>query len=89
MVPSGVALHWAAREGAAQWSHLCMSMHNAAALLFLTAAVVHLILNGKALTRYMSARVGACLQFRRELLIAMIGVSGFVLFAALHALHLP
>lgn len=89
LVPSGIALHFAVHEGATKWSHLFMSMHNAASLLFLAAAVVHLILNWKVLTRYMSARVGECLQFKWELLIAVLGVSGLVLFAALHALHLP
>jgi hypothetical protein len=89
LVPSGIALHFATHEGATTWSHLFMSMHNAASLLFLAAAVVHLILNWKVLTRYVSARVGECLQFKWELLIAVLGVSGFVLFAALHALHLP
>lgn len=89
LVPSGIALHFASHEGAARWSHLFMSMHNVASLLFLTAAIVHLILNWKPLTRYMSARVGECLQFKRELLIAVLGVSCLVLFAALHALHLP
>jgi hypothetical protein len=89
LVPSGIALHFATHEGAAKWSHLFMSMHNAAALLFLAAAVVHLILNWKVLIRYISAKVGECLQFKRELLIAMLGVLGFVLFAVLHALLLP
>ena len=89
LVPSGIALHFASHEGATRWTHLFMSMHNAASLLFVAAAAVHLILNWKVLTRYMSARVGEYLQFKRELLIAVLGVSGFVLFAASHALLLP
>ena len=89
LVPSGIALHFAVHEGDTRWSHLFMSMHNAASLLFLAAATVHLILNWKMLTRYMSGKVGEYLQFKRELLIAVLGVSGFVLFAASHALLLP
>lgn len=87
LVPSGIALHLAAHEGATTWNHLFMSMHNAASLLFVAAAVVHLIMNWKVMSRYMRARVGEYLQFKRELLIAVLGVSGFVLFAASHALQ--
>ncbi|MEN6473344.1 MAG: hypothetical protein ABFD81_04955 [Syntrophaceae bacterium] len=65
-----------------------MSMHNAASLLFVAAVVTRLILHWKVLARYMSARVGAYLQFKRELLIAALGVSGFVLLVASHALYL-
>jgi hypothetical protein len=64
-------------------------MHNAASLLFVTAAVVHVILNWKVLTRYMSARVGEYMRFKRELLIAVLGVSGFVLLVASHAFYTP
>ena len=82
LVPSGIALHFASHEGATRWSHLFMSMHNVAALLFIAAATAHLFLNWKVLTRYMSVRVGECLQFKRELLIAVLGVSGLVMLAA-------
>ena len=89
LVPSGIALHIASHDGATRWGHFFMSMHNVASLLFLAAAIVHVILNWKVMTRYMSARIGEYLQFKRELLIAVLGVSGFVLFAASHALHIP
>ena len=89
LVPSGIALHFASHEGATRWNHLFMSMHGAASLLFAAAAVVHMTLNWKVLTRYMNARVGEYLQFKRELLIAVLGVSGLVLLVASHALHMP
>jgi len=66
-----------------------MSMHNTASLVFVAAAVVHVMLNWKALTHYMSARVGEYVRFKRELLIAVLGVSGLVLLVASHALHMP
>jgi hypothetical protein len=71
------------------WSHLFMTMHNTASLLFLIAAVAHVILNWKVLTHYVNARVGEYVRFKRELLIAVLGISGFVLLVASHALHLP
>jgi len=88
LVPSGIALHFATHEGAARWGHLFMSMHNAASMLLVAAVAAHLILNWKVLTRYISARAEQYLQVKRELLIAVIGVSGFVLLVASHALHL-
>jgi len=89
LIPSGIALHFAAHSGETTWSHLFMSMHNTASLLFIVAAVVHVTLNWKVLTHYVSARVGEYMRFKRELLIAVLGVSGFVLFVASHALYTP
>ena len=89
LVPSGIALHVALHDGATRWSHLFMSMHNAASLLFVIAAIAHVILNWKVLIHYMRAKVGEYLRFKRELLIAALGVSGLVLFAASHALFIP
>lgn len=88
LVPSGIALHFASHEGDTRWSHLFMTMHNAASLL-LIAAVVHVILNWKVLTHYVEARLGEYMRFKRELLIAVLGVSGLVLLVASHALHCP
>jgi len=89
LVPSGIALHFALHDGATRWSHLFMSMHNTASLVFVAAAVVHMALNWKVLIHYMSVRVGEYVRFKRELLIAVLGVSGLVLLVASHGLHMP
>ena len=89
LVPSGIALHVASHGGVTRWTHLFMSMHNTASSVFVSAAVVHVVLNWKALTYYVRARVGEYARFRRELLIAVFGVSGLVLLVASHALHMP
>jgi hypothetical protein len=89
LVPSGIALHVASHDGATSWSHLFMTMHNTASLLFLIAAVVHVILNWKVLTHYVNSKVGEYMRFKRELLIAVLGVSVLVLLVASHSLHLP
>lgn len=87
-VPSGIALHVASHDSATRWTHLFMTMHNTASLLFLLAAVTHVITNWKALTRYVIARAGEYMQFRRELSIAVLVVSCLILFAASHVLCL-
>ena len=85
LVPSGIALHIASNEGASRWSHIFMILHNSASMLFLIAAIIHVILNWKVLSHYMKARVGEFMRFKRELLIAVLGVSVLIILAAFHA----
>jgi len=89
LVPSGIALHLASHEGNTRWSHLFMTIHNTASFLFLIAAVVHVIVNRKALAHYLTAKVGEYARFKRELLIGVLGVSAVVVLIASHALHVP
>ncbi len=65
-----------------------MTIHNTASLLFLIAAVVHVIMNRKVLTHYLNAKVGEYRRFKRELWVAVLGVSAFVMLVAFHALPL-
>ena len=89
LVPSGIALHFASHDGATKWSHLFMTIHNTASFLFLIAAVVHVIMNWKVLTHYVNAKVGEYMRFKRELLIAVLGVSALVMLVAFHAFPVP
>lgn len=89
LVPSGIALHFASHDGATKWSHLFMTIHNTASFLFLIAAIVHVIMNWKVLTHYVNAKVGEYLRFKRELLIAVLGVSALVMLVAFHAFPVP
>ena len=86
LVPSGIALHLASHEGATGWSHLFMNIHNTASFLFLAAAVAHVMMNWKVLTHYVNAKVGEYLRFKKELLIAVLGVSLLVMLVAFHAI---
>lgn len=89
LIPSGIALHFASHDGATKWSHLFMTIHNTASFLFLIGAVVHVTINRKALSHYVNAKVGEYMRFKRELLIAVLGVSAFVMLVAFHALPVP
>ena len=79
LVHSGIALQVASHDGDTRWIRLFMSTHNTASLLFVAAAVLHVTLNWKALTRYVRAKVGEYVRFKRELVIAVLGVAGLVL----------
>jgi len=89
LIPSGIALHFASHHGATGWSHLFMTIHNTVSFLFLIAAVVHVIMNWKVLSHYVNAKVGEYMRFKIELLIAVLGVSAFVMLVAFHALLVP
>ncbi len=89
LVPSGMALHFAAHDGVTKWSHLFMSIHNTPSFLFVIAAVVHVIMNWKVLTHYLNTKVGEYLRFKRELLITVLDVSAFLMLVAFHALAVP
>ncbi len=89
LVPSGIALHYASHDGTTKWSHLFMTIHNTASFLFLIAAVVHVMMNWKVLTHYVNAKVGEYMKFKKELYIAVLGVSAFVILVAFHALPVP
>jgi len=66
-----------------------MTIHNTASFLFLIATVVHVMMNWKVLTHYVKAKVGEYLRFKRELVLAVLGVSAFIMLVAFHALALP
>jgi len=89
LVPSGIALHFSSHDGATRWSHLFMTIHNTASFLFLIAAVVHIIMNWKVLTHYVNAKIGEYMRFKRELLIAVLGVSALLMLVAFHAFPVP
>jgi len=89
LVPSGIALHFAAHEGITKWTMLFMGMHNSAAVIFALASIAHVIQNRKALSRYINTKVGKYPRFRREIIIAVLGVSAFVLLISSHELILP
>lgn len=88
LVPSGIAI-FASHDGATKLNPLFVTIHNTASFLFIIAAVVHVIMNWKVLTHYVNAKSGEYMRFKRELLIAILGVSAFVVLAAFHdALHI-
>jgi hypothetical protein len=74
---SGVWLHKALGSGDFRSSHLPMAVHNASALIFMTAAILHWKLNRKTITAY--AR-----RYRREMALSFAAVSLVIVLAAAH-----
>jgi hypothetical protein len=88
LVPSGIAMHIAAQLSAEKLHHVTMAAHGAAALIFLASAVIHLILNWKAIARYMLSKAKASLPLKKEAVIAACLTILIVLLVGSHPFHL-
>jgi hypothetical protein len=64
-----------------------MSLHNTAAVVFLLVGAAHLWLNRRAMVQYIRSKLAGVVRVRRELIIAVVGVSGVVWLVAAHGLH--
>ena len=87
LLPSGITMHFAALSSSELLQHIVMSMHNTAATIFVFSVVVHLTLNWKSVTRYLSSKINEVLTFRTELIIATGVVTLLILLVGSHALH--
>lgn len=84
---SGIPLHYSRSGSFSTYEHILMSVHNAAAFLFVIATVVHLILNWSALTKYILSKTSEVFAFKREMIIALFAVMIVVGFFSSHPLH--
>ncbi len=85
---SGMAIH--STHGMSEYEpirHFAMSVHNFAAIIFLTTAIIHLAANRKAIAKYIVSTTTEYTKFRREALIAFLFVLGLVGLFAMHAFH--
>ncbi len=86
--PSGIIIHstheLAERE---TLRHFAMSVHNLSAIIFLSTCLIHLVVNRKVLFKYISEKTTQYIHLKREVLIAILFVSGIVGLFAMHALH--
>ena len=85
---SGMMIH--STHGMAEYApirHFAMSVHNLAAIIFLTTTIIHLATNRKAIAKYIVSKTTEYTRFKREALIAMLLVIGIVGLFAMHAFH--
>ena len=87
LVPSGIALHFAGEGESAMLTHLFMSLHNTAAVVFLLVGTAHLWLNRRAFGQYVRAKLSGATRVRREVILAALGVSALVGLVAAHGLQ--
>ena len=88
LVPSGIAMHLFDGASTRVAYHVAMSMHWAAAVVFLTAVVIHLVVNWKSVRNLLAQKAREYFAFNREAVVALVVVTAIVLLVASHAVLL-
>lgn len=83
---SGITIH-ATHGPMTTINHFAMSAHNFAAIIFGVSVVIHLSMNWKAMTKYMTDKAQEYRTIRKEMVIAALVVIGIVMLLSSHALH--
>jgi hypothetical protein len=72
---SGIPLHFSRTSvEVGVLEHYLMGIHNMSALIFLIAAVIHIVFNWNALKKYVATKTSEYFRFRKEMIIALITV---------------
>ncbi len=85
--PSGIVLHLTDRAEMSQLRHAAMAVHNFASIIFLVAAIIHILYNLKPIKQYAVTKAHMFPQLKRETIIALIITTVFILFFASHVFH--
>lgn len=88
LMPSGMMLHLFASALFQPTLHLLMTVHNTAAVIFVSSAVIHVVFNWKTMSKYMLSKAARWMVFKRELVISAVGVAGLIALTASHVFHL-
>jgi hypothetical protein len=70
-----------------QLRHAAMAVHNFASIIFLVAAIIHIIYNLKPIKQYIVNKAHMLPQLKREAIIAFIITTVLILLFASHAFH--
>ena len=86
LVPSGILVHFV-EHGLEQLDHIAGPIHWTSSMIFLISAIVHIILNWKAMKRYMFTELKNLSVFRKEFVIVFSVVTILVALAGTHGLY--
>jgi heme A synthase len=87
LLPSGIIMHFVADEPSLLLRHAVMTIHNTCSLIFVVAALVHIVFNWKSIVHYTRAKTTEYIVFKKEMLISAVIVLGLVLFLLQHVFH--
>ena len=87
LVPSGILIH-IAEHGSRQVHHFAAASHWAASVIFLVAASIHIVLNWKAMKRYMFAEIADLSKPRKEFVIVFLAVTLLIVLFGAHEFYL-
>lgn len=80
LVPSGI-LVFIAEEGSAQFKHIAGASHWVASIIFLVSTIVHVILNWRAMKRYMVTEASNVSILKKEFTFVFVIVTFFIIFS--------
>ena len=82
VVPTGILVHFG-EHGLEQFHRMASATHWMSSMIFLTSAIIHIVLNWKAMKRYMFTEIENLSGFKKEFVIVFLAVTLLiVLFAA-------
>jgi len=84
---TGLANHFYQMDAMTVQRHAWMSVHNAFGIVFVVFCVWHVILNRRALVRYLSGLAGRFKGVSREALWAAVLIAAVLVTVVGHALH--
>jgi len=87
LVPSGI-LVFITEEGSAQFKHIAGASHWTASSIFLLSAIVHVLLNWKAMKRYMVTEISTVPVLKKEFIFVSSGVTLLMVIAATYELFI-
>ncbi len=87
VVPSGIFV-FLTEGGPPHLKHIAGATHWTASILFLVFTVVHLVLNWKAMKRYMVARASGARAFKKEFALVALVVTTLIVVAGSYELLL-
>ena len=81
VVPTGILTHFG-EHGLEQFQHMIGATHWTSSLIFLVSAIIHIILNWKAMRRYMFTEIEILSGFKKEFVIVFIAVTSLIILVA-------
>jgi len=87
LLTSGLPLHFAAAYRNGTGHHVLMTIHNASALIFVSAALAHVYWNRRSIRVRLLREAGAVLRPGKEWAFALAIALGIVAFALSHLVH--
>ncbi len=77
-----------AEQGSAQFKHIAGASHWVASIIFLISAIAHVILNWKAMKRYMVTEVSNVPALKKEFAFVALGVTLLMVISGTYELIL-
>lgn len=87
VVPSGILVHFG-EHGLEQFHHSAGAIHWTSSMIFLVSAIIHIMLNWKAMKRYMFTEIQNLSAFKKEFVIILTVVTILIILAGTHEFYI-